>query len=179
MTARGKASTLPDDWVKRLSKVPKGVKARDVDAALGLSNNEVYYHRVGNQELDNIFIDKVKNSKAVFRSARSKSKIYDDCVDIRTPMPLIDKENLLMETRMAVLSISTLQAHSVQHDLPLHTVRRWGALLALAHEVVKELKEELRRERTRSHDAKVALHNAKRGGPAAVHANGGVPTDIV
>lgn len=172
MTKHGDTKPLPADWMKRLSRVTSKLTMPQVGEILDLSESQLYNYRLTNQELDRkcLSLSRHAATKSVYNENRAS--IVTDNVDNRTLVPLIDKKNLELEMRMSVLYIVSLDSLAL-HSEKLHTVRRWGALLALAFDVITELKSEIRHLRSEVNNTKVQLHNKTRGTLSPTHAANG------
>jgi uncharacterized small protein (DUF1192 family) len=164
---------LPTDWHKRLSNLPYKLSAKEISEILEVSENVVYMHRVTNQEFDNcVFnLSKSRSTKHVFRKERSS--IQEDNVDTRSDtFPLIDRANLSLQMRMGVLQIVSITQYDLKNELNVKEVRRWGALMALAYDVIEEKNKEIRRLQSEINRLKTDLHNRTRGTLGANHQTG-------
>jgi hypothetical protein len=166
-------SQLPSNWLTRMSRIQCRLRVAEIAHILNISEADLCALRRVNQELDNrclaVHISKAK--RPLFRPERAS--LIEENIDVRTPMPLIDRENLSHECRISVLSIMGLTSSTMREELTLSEVRRWGALLALCFDVIAEQKLELRKTRTQLNDAKVALHNKTRGTLSPNHSSNG------
>jgi hypothetical protein len=168
-------SQLPNDWVKRMKRIKRELRVAEIADILNIKEADLCALRRVNQELDNrcLAVQSSKARRPLFRPERSS--LIEANIDVRTPMPLIDRENLPHECRISVLSIMGLTSNTMREELTLSEVRRWGALLALCFDVIAEQRLELRKTRTQLNDAKVALHNKTRGTLSPSHAGTGGP----